>query len=153
MRRADLVTGLALLVFGVGYAVVAWRSYPYSTPTGPGSGFLPVWIGAVMAGLALLLVLVSARRPTTVPDARLLPEGRGLTRLVVVVAAIALFAAAMDLVGMVLGSALFLLGVLRFLERYPWPLSVAIAAGVSALIYGVFTYWLQVPFPTGFLGI
>ena len=152
MRRADLVTGLALLVLGVGYAAVAWRGYPYSSSTGPGSGFLPVWLGAVMAALALLLVL-SARRPATVPEARWLPEGRGLTRLVVVVAAIAVFIVVMDVVGMILGSALFLLGVLRFLERYSWPVAVAIAVGVSGLIYGVFTYWLQVPFPTSPLGI
>jgi hypothetical protein len=152
MRRADLVTGLALLVLGVGYAVVAWRAYPYSSPTGPGSGFLPVWLGAAMAALALLLVL-SARRAATVPGARWPPEGRGLTRLLVVVAAIAVFIALMDVVGMILGSALFLLGVLRFLERYPWPVAVAIAVGVSGLIYGVFTYWLQVPFPTSPLGI
>jgi putative tricarboxylic transport membrane protein len=152
MRRADLVTGLALLVFGVGYAVVAWRAYPYWSPTGPGSGFLPVWVGAVMAALALLLVL-SAFRSAPLPEARWLPAGRGLVRLVVVVATIAVFAAVMDFVGMILGSALFLLGVLRFLERYPWPWAIGIAVGVAGLIYGVFTYWLQVPFPTSPLGI
>jgi putative tricarboxylic transport membrane protein len=152
MRRADLVTGLALLVSGVGYAAVAWRQYPYWSSTGPGSGFLPVWIGGVMAALALLLVL-SAARPATGPETRWLPQGRGLVRLVVVVAAIAVFVAVMDLIGMIFGSALFLLGVLRFLERYPWPWAVGIAAGVAGLIYGVFTYWLQVPFPTSPLGI
>jgi putative tricarboxylic transport membrane protein len=152
MRRADLVTGLALLVFGVGYAAVAWRAYPYRTATGPGAGFLPVWLGGVMAVLALLLVL-SARQPATPPQARWLPEGRGLTRLVVVVAATALLVALMDVVGMIVGSALFLLGILRFLERYPWPSAFAIAVGVAGLIYAVFTYWLQVPFPTSPLGI
>jgi putative tricarboxylic transport membrane protein len=152
MRRADLVTGLVLLVFGVGYAAVAWRAYPYWSSTGPGSGFLPVWVGGVMAALALLLVL-SAFRSASGPQARWLPEGRGLVRLVVVVAAIAVFAAVMDFVGMILGSALFLLGVLRFLERYPWPWAIGIAVGVAGLIYGVFTYWLQVPFPTSPLGI
>jgi putative tricarboxylic transport membrane protein len=152
MRRADLVTGLALLVFGVGYAAVAWRHYPYWSSTGPGSGFLPIWVGAVMTALALLLVL-SAARPATGPEARWLPRGRGLVRLVVVVAAIAVFVAVMDLIGMVLGSALFLFAILRFLERYPWPWAVGIAVGVAGLIYGVFTYWLQVPFPTSPLGI
>lgn len=152
MRRADLVTGLALLVFGVGYVVVAWRSYPYWSPTGPGAGFLPIWLGGVMAVLALLLV-VSAGRTVTTSEVRWLPEGRGLARLVVVVGAIAVFVVLMDVVGMVFGSGLFLLGVLRFLERYPWPWAVGIAAGVAGLIYGVFTYWLQVPFPTSPLGI
>jgi hypothetical protein len=152
MRRADLVTGLALLVSGVGYAAVAWRHYPYWSSTGPGSGFLPVWVGGTMAALALLLV-VTAARPASAPDTRWLPGGRGLVRLVVVVAAIAVFVAVMDVIGMILGSALFLFGVLRFLERYPWSWAVGIAVGVAGLIYGVFTYWLQVPFPTSPLGI
>jgi putative tricarboxylic transport membrane protein len=145
------VTALVLLVSGVAYAVVAARSYPYSTETGPGSGFLPVWLGAVMAVLALLLLAGASRSGAA--GARWLPEGRGLGRLVVVVLATALFVALMDVIGMVLGSALFLLGILRFLERYPWSYAIGIAVAVAAVNYAVFTYWLQVPFPKSVLGI
>jgi putative tricarboxylic transport membrane protein len=150
-RRTDQVTGLALLAFAVGYVAVAFRSYPYRSDTGPGSGFLPVWLGIAMAVLALLLV-VRASRAGAAGD-RWLPAGKGLVRLLVVVAAAALFVALMDVVGMVLGSALFLLGLLRFLERYPWPWAIGIAAGVALANYAVFTYWLRVPFPTSLLGV
>ena len=151
MRRTDQVTALVLLVFGVAYAVVAVRSYPYSTETGPGSGFLPVWLGAAMAVLALLLLAGASRAGAA--GGNWLPEGRGLARLVVVVLATAVFVAVMDVVGMVLGSALFLLGILRFLERYSWPYALGIAVVVAAVNYAIFTYWLQVPFPKSVLGI
>jgi hypothetical protein len=41
MRRADQVSGALLLVFAVGFVAGA-REYPYWTPNGPGSGFLPL---------------------------------------------------------------------------------------------------------------
>jgi hypothetical protein len=140
-----------LLVSGVAYAVAAFRSYPYWTDTGPGSGFLPVWLGAVLAVLALLLLAGASRAGAA--GGRWLPEGRGLARLLVVVLATAVFVAVMDVVGMVLGSALFLLGILRFLERYPWSYALGIAVVVAAVNYAIFTYWLQVPFPKSVLGI
>jgi hypothetical protein len=60
--------------------------------------------------------------------------------------------AALPVVGMISGTALFLVGVLRFLERYPWRHSVGIAAATTLANYLVFTYWLRVPFPVSILG-
>lgn len=150
-RRADQVAGLLLLAFAAAYAGVALRSYGYRGQTGPGPGFLPVWLGVAMAILAGLLFLGATR--SREPGAAWLPTGRGLLRLMVVLTATALFVALMDVVGMILGTALFLLGILRFLEHYPWGQSVAIAVGIATLTYLVFTYWLQVPFPVSPLGI
>jgi putative tricarboxylic transport membrane protein len=144
------VTGFALLVFSIGFGAVAHRSYPYWSATGPGSGFFPVWLAVAMAILAILLVVNATRGPDPGPW---LPAGRGLTRLVVVLAATGVLVAVMDYVGMVLGGALFLVGLLRFLERYPWRWAIGIAAGVAAANYAVFTYWLRVPFPKSPFGI
>src|SRR3954471_20894043 len=115
MRRADQVSGIALLLFGVGFAV-GGRQYPYWTPTGPGSGFLPLWLGAVLAVLAAGLLVRATR--TSGPGETWLPGGRAFVRLIVVVAATALFIALMPVVGITLGTALFLVGLLRFLERH-----------------------------------
>lgn len=150
VRRADQVGGLLLLVLAVGYTAVALRSYPYWGATGPGSGFLPVWLGVAMGILALLLFLGAIRAGP--PDARWLPGGRGFVKLVVVLAATAAFAALLDVIGMVVGSGLFLFGILRFLEGYRWLTSLGIAAAAAAVNYAVFTYWLRVPFPVSVLG-
>jgi hypothetical protein len=150
-RRADQVAGLLLLAFAAAYAGVALRSYGYSSETGPGPGFLPVWLAVAMAVLALLLFLGATR--SREPGAAWLPAGRGPLRLVAVVVVTVLFVALMDVIGMILGTALFLIVILRFLEGYPWGQTLAVAAGVAALTYFVFTYWLQVPFPVSPLGI
>jgi len=150
VRRADQVAGLGLLVFAVGYAGAALRWYPYRGEAGPGPGFLPVWLGVAMAILAALL-FVGATRSGEAGGAWL-PSGKGLARLLVVFGATAVFTALLDVVGMILGTALFLVGILRFLEGYPWGQTLGIAVGVAAANYLVFTYWLQVPFPIGVLG-
>lgn len=149
MRRADRVGGLLLLIFGIWFAVVA-RQYPYWGPNGPGSGFLPFWLGLTMAVLAACL-LVRATRAAD-PGPAWLPAGRVLARLVVVVGATAALIVLMNVVGMALGTALFLVGLLRFLEGHGWLVTLGVAAGTAGANWLVFTYWLRVPFPAGVLG-
>ena len=149
MRRADQVSGALLLVLGVAFAVGA-RRYTYSGPNGPGAGFLPLWLGLAMTALAILL-LVRATRETGPGDAWL-PGGRTLLRLVVVVAATAVFVWLIPVLGMTLGTVLFLFGLLRFLEGHGWRVSVGIALATAFVNWLVFIRWLSVPFPTGPLG-
>jgi hypothetical protein len=149
MRRADQVSGALLLVFGIGFAVGA-RRYPYWTPNGPGSGFLPLWLGLTMVVLAVALLVGATRR--TGPGVAWLPGGRAFTRLIVVVVATALFIWLMPWLGMTLGTFLFLVVLLRFLEGHGWGATLGVAVATTAANWLVFIYWLNVPFPTGVLG-
>ena len=130
MRRADQVAGLALLVFGIWYIAVAVAQYPYWSSTGPGSGFFPVWLGGVMAVLALLLVARAARAREE--GGSWLPRGHGLTRLVTVLVATALFVALLRTLGMILATVFFLTGILRFVEGYRWGATLGDRGGDGA---------------------
>jgi hypothetical protein len=149
MRRADQVSGAVLLVFGIAFAAGA-RQHPYWTSNGPGSGFLPLWLGLVMAALAAGLFIGATRNPHA--GHPWLPAGRTLVKLVVVIAATAAFVALMPVVGMTLGTALFLVALLRFLEGYAWVVTLGVAVATAGVNWLVFTYWLHVPFPSGVLG-
>jgi putative tricarboxylic transport membrane protein len=149
MRRADQVSGALLLVFGIGFAVGA-RRYPYWTPNGPGSGFLPLWLGLTMAVLAAALLVGATLRAD--PGGAWLPGGRAFTRLIVVVAATALFIWLMPWLGMTLGTFLFLVALLRFLEGHEWGTTLGVAVATATVNWLVFMYWLSVPFPIGVLG-
>jgi hypothetical protein len=150
VRRADAVAGLLLLGFGLWFAAAALGRLTYWGPNGPGSAFLPAWLGGAMAVLAVALLARALRAAG--PDVAWLPRGPGLVRLVAVVGVTVALVALLRVVGMTLGVALFLLVVLRLIERHRWPTAVGIAAGVATLNYLVFTYWLGVPFPVGVLG-
>ena len=149
MRRADQISGALLLIFGAGF-VVGSRQFPYWTPTGPGSGFLPFWLGLAMATLATRLLVSATRRHDAGPA--WLPGGRVLVRLVVVIGATAAFIWLLPVLGMTAATFLFLFGILRFLEGHSWLATVGVAVATSAVNWLVFIRWLNVPFPVGLLG-
>ena len=150
MRGADRITGAALLALAVAFAVGALKSYAYWGENGPGPAFLPFWLGVVMAVLALLLLVGALRDPD--PGEAWLPRGRGLRRLALVLGVMIVLVALLQVVGMIVGSALFLIVLLRFLDRQSWPVTVGVALATAGFIFLVFTQWLRVPLPVGLLG-
>ncbi|MEO6408705.1 MAG: tripartite tricarboxylate transporter TctB family protein [Burkholderiaceae bacterium] len=150
MRQADRVTGAALLALSVAFAVGALQNYTYWGENGPGSGFLPFWLGVTMAVLATVM-LVRALRSTD-PGPAWLPDPIGLRRLALVLGATLGLAALLNLLGMVLATVLFMIVIVRGLDRHPWPRTLAVAAGVAAFNFLVFTWWLRVPLPVGVFG-
>jgi hypothetical protein len=151
VRSADRVTGAVLLVLALAFSVAALRNHTYWGENGPGPAFLPFWLGLVMALLATLL-LVGALRSRDAGQAWL-PRGDGLRRLALVIGASVAFVVLLPLLGMALSTALFIVALMRLLERHRWMLSLAVAIGITALNYLVFTYWLKVPFPVGVFGV
>jgi putative tricarboxylic transport membrane protein len=150
VRLADRVAAVLLLAFGAGYALTAARSYTYWGAHGPGSGFFPFWLGVALAVLAALFLAAAVRQPD--PGAAWLPDRRGAVRLGVVVGATALFIVLAPLLGMTLATALFLLGLLRFLEGHTWRVALGVSLTTAAVNWAIFTWWLSVPFPVGVLG-
>ncbi len=132
------------------FSAGALKNYAYWGPNGPGPAFLPFWLGLVMAVLASLLLLGALR--SSDPGPQWLPSREGLRRLGLVLGVTVAFVALLNVLGMVVGTVLFLLILLRRLDRQPWPLSVAVALAVAGFNYLVFTFWLRVPMPVGVLG-
>lgn len=150
MRSADRIAGAALLALAIAFSVGALQQYAFWGDNGPGPGFLPFWLGLVMALLAAML-LVGALRSRE-PGEAWLPRGDGLRRLALVIGVTVAFVALIDAIGMTIATALFLIVLLRWPDRQPWPRTVAIALAVAALNYFVFTRWLHVPLPAGPFG-
>ena len=150
MRRADRITGAALLALAVAFAVGALRNYAYWGENGPGPAFLPFWLGLVMALLASAL-LVGALRSSD-PGESWLPSGDGLRRLALVMGATVALVALLDVLGMVVATLLFMTALMRGLDRHPWPLTLAVAASVAGFNFLVFSFWLKVPMPVGWFG-
>ena len=150
MRGADRTAGAVLLALAVAFGAGALKQYDYWAPNGPGPAFLPFWLGVVMAVLAALL-LVGAMRSAD-PGVAWLPRGEGLRRLLVVLAATIGYVALLNTIGMVVGTVLFLILLMRLLDRCAWPLTLAVALATAAFIYLVFGRWLKVPLPVGVLG-
>ena len=150
MRRADSIAGAALLALGASFSVGALMHHAYWGANGPGPGFLPFWLGLVMALLAGALLLGALRAADA--GQTWLPTGDGLRRLTIVLGLTTALVALLQVVGMVLGTVLFLIALMRLLDRLPWRTTLSVSLAVAASNYLIFAYWLKVPMPVGVLG-
>ena len=151
MRRADRITGAALLALAVAFSTGALKHYSYWGENGPGPAFLPFWLGVAMAVLAALLLIGASR--STDPGPEWLPRGEALKRLSLVLGATTALVALLNVVGMLLGTVLFLIVLMRLLDGTPWPLTLVVALATAGVNFLVFSYWLRVPMPTSVLGL
>ena len=147
MRSADQVTAALLLAFSIAFSAGALKSYQWWGSGGPGPAFVPFWLGLVMACLALMMLLRSLREKT--PGEAWFPRGGGLRDILVVLAATVAYVALLNVIGMVVGTALYLAVLVRYLGRHRWWVTAAVALGAAAFNWLVFVHWLRVPMPEG----
>jgi hypothetical protein len=145
VRSADRVTAVFLFALSAAFAAGALKYYSWWGSGGPGSAFLPFWLGLVMAALALMMLVRSLKEKD--PGAAWLPRGEGLRDMLVVLGATVLFVALLKTIGMVLGTALYLAGLVWYLGRHRWWVTLAVAVAAAGFNWLVFVHWLRVPFP------
>jgi putative tricarboxylic transport membrane protein len=151
VRTADRVTAALLLAFAVAFSVGALKSYQWWGAGGPGPAFMPFWLGLAMALLALMMLIRSLKEKDS--GKAWLPRGEGLRDMLVVLAVTVAFVALLNVTGMVIGTALYLLVLVRYLGRHRWWVTVSIALAAAGFNWLVFVHWLRVPMPEGTLWI
>jgi putative tricarboxylic transport membrane protein len=142
VRSADRVTAVLLLAFSVAFTAGALKYYSWWGSGGPGSAFLPFWLGLVMALLAIMLLFKKSKS-----EEDWLPRGEGLRDMLVVLGATVVFVALLKTIGMILGTALYLIALIWYLGRHRWWVTVSIAVAAAGFNWLVFVHWLRVPFP------
>ena len=153
MKKADRIFG----IIGLGLALWCYLEstrLDYRTEFTPGPGFMPFWVGVVLALLSCYLILDSfLRKPGPKDDAKLLPGKHALYRVGGIM--LLLFGAkfAMNYLGFPLTLFLFTTAILWLLERYSIIKSASYAAAYAAVTWFVFSYVLSMGFPKGFPGI
>jgi len=151
VRNADRITAALLLAFAVAFSAGALKQYQWWGSGGPGPAFMPFWLGVVMALLALMMLLRSMKQQDR--GGAWFPRGEGLRDMLVVLAVTVAFVALLNILGMIIGTALYLTVLIRYLGRHPWWRTLAIALAAAGFNWLVFVHWLRVPMPEGMLWI
>lgn len=152
MKRADMITGIVLLALS-GYVI--WESWmmPKSMTFGPGSGFLPFWLGILMALLAAILMAGAwFRRPDPAGKAPF-PAGRALLRVTAVMVGLGVYISLMEVLGFVLNTFLFVAYLMWAVEREKAKLTVLVAVLTTAGLYIIFQVLLGITLPKSMFGI
>jgi putative tricarboxylic transport membrane protein len=145
LAKGELGLALFFVVLGILWIVRA-ATMPLWDGFAPASGFMPLWYGVIVVGLAAVIgANLILRNVPAVEE----PVGKPLVVLCVLTASIV----GLELIGFAPSVFLMVLALFVAVERLPLARSVLVAAGTTAVLYLVFKTWLGVPLPRGLLGI
>jgi hypothetical protein len=154
-RTMEIVVALALLAVS---ALVVFDSYRLGAKwgdDGPQSGYFPFYIGLLLgiASVATLVrVALTQRRRGGSPAATttgLFVEWGQLKLVLSVLVPALVYVLAVQIFGMYVASAIYIMLFMRWLGHYSWMKSAAIGFGVSAAIFVLFEIWFKVPLYKG----
>jgi hypothetical protein len=147
MRIADLIGGVIVLLLGL--AVIYFSSQlEYYSEYGPGPGFLPLWVGIIIAGCAIYVIIDVLKKHHKIGTFFKPRTKLGLHVLVIIFITFLL----LPLLGFSIGLALFAGITMRIMGKHRW-LSCSLTAVVTAIcIHLVFISWLTIPLPQGLIG-
>ena len=146
-------TGLLALLLAAVYVVDAWQTLSFGRWHKPGAAIFPIAVGALMAISAISVLLEKhGGADDPMPATFSLPAGSDLRRLLLVLAAFAIYFLAMPVIGNMIASAMFLFASMWLLSDDPGRSAprLAIYAVVIALSFEVFfVRLLKVQMPAG----
>jgi len=152
VKKRDIISSLFWMAMGIG---VCYGGYGLDLGTlhDPGSGFMFFWVGIIMIGLSLGILIRAMKKTAVAGELKILWTGIRWKKVVSILVALLLYAYVFVPLGFILSTILLLIFLFKAVEpqRWSWAILGAIISTLAA--YGVFHLWLRSPLPKGFLGI
>lgn len=152
MKKAEMITGVVLLVLS---GLVIWGALemPPSATFGPGAGFLPFWLGVLLAVLATILFVSAWRSQATEKDSEpVFPGKQALFAIAAVLGGLAGYILLIDVLGYIVDTFLFVVFLVKVVEREPWPLTLKLAVVTTAGLFITFHILLKITLPSNMFG-
>lgn len=151
-RTAHLVIGCTLIVVAI-IAIVTALGFPATNlATDVGPARFPLFYAISLIVLCLIMMATHLRKPAPPPQGYAAgPDSMGYLCVAIGMAATALCIFVMFWIGYAITTVLYLWGLMWMMGwRHRW-LTPAVAVGVTALLYVLFSLSLNVPLPVGSL--
>ena len=145
-RQVEIGVAIATAVFG---AIVMIGSLQVGITwgiEGPRAGFFPFYVGLFII-ISSAVNLFQAR--SEIPIGRLFADWGHLRSVMSVVIPTAVYVLAIPYLGIYLMSTLLIALFMKWLGRYSWVVTLAVAIGVPLFTYMMFEKWFLVPLPKG----
>lgn len=152
MRQRDIISSLFWAVLGL---AISWGGYKLEIGTlhEPGSGFVFFWLGLIMVGLSLGILIPALGRPGTAGELKeaFWTEIR-IGKVIAVLLALIVYASVFTFLGFILSTFLLLVFLFKAVEPQSWGKALAGAAITTLSAYVLFHVWLGSQLPKGLLG-
>ncbi len=152
MKKAEMITGVLLLVLS---GLVIWNSLamPPSATFGPGAGFLPFWLGVLLAVLATILFVSAWQTQASDKEGKpVFPGKQPLFSITLVLVGLAVYILLIDVLGYVVDTFLYIVFLVKVVEREPWPLTLKLAVAGTAGLFITFHLLLKITLPYNMFG-
>jgi len=148
MKKGDLIISAILFLVSLVYVIEA-RKLPMSDGLSPGAGFIPFGVGLSVLFLSAFLFLKSLKMKTTVGQTVFLKKEQGLRDLAYIMISLFIYLVGIHFFGFRVSTFLFLAFLFKSVGRYGYAFSCGISLLTTLTLYGIFEYWLEMPFPAG----
>jgi len=147
MKKEAIVTSILFLLLALG-AFIESMKLPFGRISAPAAGFFPT-ILAVLLALTSLFIFVDALRGSH--DGVPLREPLKWKKILLTLGSLLVFGLVFERLGYLLATFLFILFLLRAVERQSWGLALSVALSASLVSYIIFGLLLGTPLPAGLL--
>lgn len=152
MKHASVAAAVILLGLA-GYILFEVRKLPFGSLRVPQTAFFPSMLAGLLLLFALVALLLALRQ--TESESGPAPQridAEGWSRLGATLAALVVFALALEPIGYLPSTFILMVLLLRAIEAQKWPVVLSVALLTSLLSYFIFARMLGVPLPAGALG-
>jgi hypothetical protein len=146
-RTLELVVAALLFVLGLIVIADSLRLGARWAEDGPQAGYFPFYIGLLICipSAAIFLRALGDKAKATKTFV-----GRSALRQVLwMLVPSIVYVVLIKLIGIYVASTVFIGFFMRRLGRYPWPITAAVAVGVSLVFFLLFEVWFKLPLPKG----
>jgi len=143
----DLVVAGIILLLGL---LVAWDSTRLGASwgsDGPGPGYFPFYIGLLLCVSSLVIGAQACMKLAR--DRHVFVERGQLRQVLVILLPSTAYVLGVQLIGIYVSSAVFIVLFMRYVGRYSWARGLAVGVGVSATSFVLFEIWFTIPLPKG----
>lgn len=151
MKNRDLVSSIVWMALG-GLFVVGALQHGLMRKGVPGPGFLPFLSGLALIFVSLFVLIPALGQRGKSVDGDFFPEPSSLGKLLSALAALFAFGVALEYVGYLITTFLFMFFIARLIEPKGWWTTTLLAILTAVLSYLLFVVLLEVQLPKGPLG-
>jgi Tripartite tricarboxylate transporter TctB family len=142
LPTARRYTALLALLLAAGYVTDGWQTLSFGRWHKPGAAIFPIAVGVLLAISAISVLLEKHGADKSAPQAFSLPNGADLRRLLLLLAAFAIYFLVMPIIGNMVASALFLTASMWLLSDDPHRSIVRLS--IYAIAIAISFEWLFV---------
>lgn len=151
MTRLDKITAIFLFILS---ALIIWETSKMElyAEFGPGYGFLPFWLGVLLAILSIVLYVEAWRRPAADDAASPFPPRPALQVVTIALVLVAVFAFVLEIVGYLVDTLAFTFIMLTVVEKETWRHAAIFSVAFTVALYVLFQLWLGIRLPKNMFG-